>query len=116
MTYSISLFLWITTTKYLSKYLFNTSWYICCGHQPIRKITVANFKNRYEKILNLSHIRTHGFRHSFATPLINGNINIETISKLMGHSTVQETWNRYGHLYPEKTNEAIEYVNKIIKI
>ena len=34
----------------------------------------------------------------------------------MGHSTVQETWNRYGHLYPEKTNEAIEYVNKIIKI
>lgn len=101
---------------YEQVYLFNTSWYICCGHQPIRKTTVNNFKNRYEKILNLPHIRTHGFRHSFATLLINGNINIKTISKLMGHSTVQETWNRYGHLYPEKANEAIEYVNKIIKI
>ena len=99
---------------YEQVYLFDTSWYICCGHQPIRKTTISNFKNKYEKELKIPHIKIHGFRHSFASLLVNGNVNIKTISKLMGHSTVQETWNRYGHLYPEKANEAIDYINKLI--
>lgn len=99
---------------YQKVYGFNDDFYICGGFQPVRDTTVEQYKNKYAKKANLYQIRIHDFRHSFATLLINGNINIKTISQLMGHSTVDQTWNRYGHLYPESTNIAIEYINKIL--
>lgn len=100
---------------YKQVYLFKDSWFICGGLDPMHDTSIDNFKNKYALQLNLPRIRIHDFRHSFASLLINGNINIKTISKLMGHATVEQTWNRYGHLYPEAENEAIAYIDKIIK-
>ncbi len=45
--------------------------------------------------------------------MINQGISIKTISKLMGHSTVNETWNRYGHLYPSEDVMAIDVISKL---
>ncbi len=98
---------------YKQVYQFKDSWYICGGPEPMHDTSIDSFKNKYSQLLNLPKIRIHDFRHSFATLLINGNVNIKTISKLMGHATVEQTWNRYGHLYPEAENEAISYINKI---
>lgn len=33
----------------------------------------------------------------------------------MGHSTVEQTWNRYGHLYPEAENIAIRAIDKMME-
>lgn len=96
-------------------YLFEKDWFICGGLKPIWKTTCNNFKNKYEKLLGIHHIKIHGLRHSFASLLINGNVNIKTISKLMGHATVEQTWNTYAHLYPDTENEAIEYINRCIQ-
>lgn len=99
---------------YKQVYLFKDSWFICGGLEPMHDTSIDNFKNKYALQLSLPKIRVHDFRHSFASLLINGNINIKTISKLMGHANVEQTWNRYGHLYPEAENEAIAYIDKII--
>lgn len=62
---------------------------------------------------NLNKIRIHDFRHSHASLLINANINIFEISKRLGHSKVETTWNTYGHLYPDSENQIIEVLDKI---
>lgn len=88
--------------------------YICGIVAPVIDTNVENIKNRLAKQLKLPSIRIHDFRHSFVSLLINQDINIKTISKLVGHSTVDQTWNTYGHLYPEKANDAIECINRLI--
>lgn len=94
-------------------YMFSNDWFICGGINPLKDTAIENNKNKYSKIVNIPQIKIHEFRHSFASLLINFDINIKTISKLMGHSSVDQTWNTYGHLYPEKTNEAITKINEI---
>ncbi|MCH5179974.1 MAG: site-specific integrase [Erysipelotrichales bacterium] len=102
--------------RYQNVYGFSDDWFICGGLEPIKDTTLDKRKNRFAAKAGIQQIRIHDFRHSFASLLINGDVNIKTISKWMGHATVQETWNRYGHLYPEKENEAVQYLNKINKI
>ncbi|MBT6346767.1 MAG: tyrosine-type recombinase/integrase [Nitrospina sp.] len=49
----------------------------------------------------LRSIRFHDLRHTYATLLINAGENIKFIQSQMGHSSIQTTMDRYGHLYPE---------------
>lgn len=99
--------------RYQKVYGFSDDWYICGGIEPVKSTALDNYKNKIATSLNLPKIRIHDFRHSFATLLINGDVNIKTISKWMGHATVDQTWNTYGHLYPEKENEALIFIDKI---
>lgn len=41
----------------------------------------------------------HAFRHTFATNCYYKGIDVKILSKLMGHSSVQVTYNTYIHLY-----------------
>ena len=52
------------------------------------------------------HITPHCLRHSYAAMMINEGIEIYTLSKLMGHTKIATTMNRYGHLYDEKRREV----------
>lgn len=97
-----------------SVYGFQEEWFVCGGFQPMTDTTIENCNKETLKECNLPHIRVHDYRHSFASLLINADVNIKTISKLMGHATVEQTWNRYGHLYPEAENNAINAINKMM--
>ena len=41
-------------------------------------------------------------------------INIQEISRRLGHENVTITWNTYSHLYPKEEERAIEILNKIV--
>ncbi len=49
-------------------------------------------KNRFKKV------RLHDLRHSFATILLRKGINLQVISKLLGHSTYAITAKTYAHV------------------
>ena len=97
-------------------YLFNRKseiWYINGGLEPLRDTTVdKHFTSQIEE-LGLKNIRIHDLRHSYASLLINGGINIKIISEMMGHSNVEITWNRYGHLYPNAQEKATDYIDSL---
>lgn len=57
---------------------------------------------------NMSHIRVHDLRHSYASMLIAKGVDIFTVSKLMGHSSVTTTSKIYGHLYKEKRQQIVD--------
>lgn len=49
----------------------------------------------------------HALRHSYVSMLVNAGENIKFISKQVGHSSAQITWDIYSHLFPETEKEAV---------
>lgn len=54
----------------------------------------------------LERIGLHDCRHTFASYLIAAGVNAKAISTYMGHSSIEITFDRYGHLFPGNTTEA----------
>ena len=54
----------------------------------------------------LKPIGCHTFRHSFATHLLENNVNIRIVQELMGHSNVKTT-EIYTHVMDKKMNEVV---------
>ena len=61
----------------------------------------------------VKRIRIHDLRHSHATILINSGVNIVAVSKMLGHSNINQTLKTYTHLL-ESTND--ELVDRIIEL
>ena len=58
------------------------------------------------------HVTFHISRHNFATLLLSSDIDIYTVSKLLGHKDVKVT-QIYAKLIDKKRDEAIEKLPKI---
>jgi integrase len=54
----------------------------------------------------LAPIGLHECRHTFASLMIAAGVNAKTQSTFMGHSSVNITLDRYGHLMPGSEEEA----------
>lgn len=54
----------------------------------------------------LNRITPHEGRHTFASYLIASGLNAKAVTVLMGHASVTETFDRYGHLFPGHEDEA----------
>jgi integrase len=53
--------------------------------------------------------RFHRMRHTYASALIHGGCQIKELQARLGHATAKETWDTYGHLWPnseDRTREA----------
>ena len=55
----------------------------------------------------------HDLRHTFASHLIMEGVDLTTVSRLMGHSTIEMTM-RYAHLSPDHRMRAVERIGSII--
>jgi len=95
--------------------LFSDDYRICGGERPLRDTTIEKRNTSYSKAAELPHIRIHDFRHSHASLLANEGINIQEVSRRLGHSNVTMTWNTYSHLYPREEERAIEVLNRVVK-
>ena len=51
-------------------------------------------------------ITPHEARHTFASLLIDSGANVKAISEFMGHASIQETIDTYGHLLPGSRDEV----------
>ena len=52
----------------------------------------------------LQPVRLHGARHTYASLMIDSGANAKELCTYMGHGSIKETFDRYGHLFPG--NEA----------
>jgi len=48
----------------------------------------------------------HDCRHTYASLMIAAGCNAKALSTFMGHSSIQITMDRYGHLMPGSEEEA----------
>lgn len=54
----------------------------------------------YCRALGISELGLHGLRHTFAAASIRAGVDVYTLSRRLGHSTVSTTLDVYGHLWP----------------
>lgn len=59
----------------------------------------------------LEPIGLHEARHTCASVLIASGANPKVIQKIMGHATIQMTFDQYGHLMPDGLDEAAKRAN-----
>lgn len=93
---------------------FSDDFFIAGGPNTLSVSSIRYIKNALEDELHLEHIRVHDLRHSYVSVLVNAGVPITTISKLVGHASVEVTWKVYSHLYPDTLSNAIEIFDQIM--
>jgi integrase len=59
-------------------------------------------------------LRFHDLRHRYASVLIADGCDALTVKTLMGHSSITETYDTYGHLFPNQAERAAQAVGAVI--
>ena len=58
----------------------------------------------------------HQLRHTFVSVLIQLNLNAKQIQEWLGHESILETMDRYGHLFPNSLNEASQLLDSHVVV
>jgi excisionase family DNA binding protein len=77
---------------------------------PKTKNPIKNVKTAFKAACRRSGIkglRFHDLRHTAASKMVEAGIDLVTVSKILGHSTIQMTM-RYAHPTPENMRRAVE--------
>lgn len=76
--------------------------------KPLRRL------KSIEKKLDLSPVNIHGLRHTFATRLFEAGEEIEVVSSLLGHASVDITRDVYVHILNDRKRKVVEKINDIL--
>lgn len=95
---------------------FNRDYFIFGDVKPMGATTLLRIYNNYIAISSVKRIRIHDFRHSFASALIEAGVDIMVLAKMMGHTSREQIYKTYGHLYPDKQAEAIQKLESVSKV
>lgn len=61
--------------------------------------------------LGLDEVTIHTLRHTCASLLIQQGAQITTVSRILGHSTVMQTLNTYGHYYQDDLETSLQLLD-----
>ncbi|OGL44472.1 MAG: hypothetical protein A2149_03875, partial [Candidatus Schekmanbacteria bacterium RBG_16_38_11] len=76
-----------------------------------------NIQNAFETARDkagLKDFRLHDCRHTFASYLVMGGVDLFTVKELLGHKDIEMTL-RYSHLAPEHRKTAVSKIGEIVK-
>ena len=83
------------------------------GHHKCPRSYQTSFKVLTNK-LGIYNKTIHSLRHTFATRLIEKNVNPKVISELMGHTNCNITLNRYCQCFIEEKRKEIEKISQFL--
>ncbi len=66
------------------------------------------------KKAGIKKINFHALRHSYTAALISAGENIKFVQRQLGHASISQTMDTYGHLLPDIEKEAPERLKKIL--
>lgn len=81
------------------------------------KLSQKCFISRYHKLLKKIGIRDlnfHSIRHTFATRALENNMDIKTLSEILGHSNASTTLNIYAHSLIDHKRQQMKKLKRLI--
>lgn len=100
----------------LKKYPLEQNGYFLTGSSE-KTIEPRTVQRRFKKILKacqIEDVNFHILRHTFATRCVEANVDIKTLSEILGHSNVTITMNRYVHPSMEMKRMSMDKVSHYI--
>lgn len=85
------------------------------GTRPFNRDQLVARAAKAWKKAELTPIGLHEGRHTFASILIAAGVNAKALSTYLGHSSIQITLDRYGHLMPGNEDEAVALVDAYLE-
>lgn len=64
--------------------------------------------------LNISYKSMHALRHSWATRALEAHIDVQTVSRMLGHKSVATTMDIYQSVFSEQKIEAAKIMNQFV--
>jgi site-specific recombinase XerD len=87
----------------------------CSEHgTPMSDRNLERQFDAFLKAAKLPDIRFHDMRHTYAALSIAAGVDIYTLSRRMGHSSIRVTADRYGHLYAGQSDDA-DALDRLLK-
>lgn len=87
---------------------YSDDWFMFGDYSQMPTTEIDRVKSAAIEKAGLPYIRIHDFRHSHASHLIRNGVNMVTVSRRLGHSSIQMTIDRYTHIMPEDQSEIAE--------
>ena len=63
----------------------------------------------------IPHLKLHGARHTFATVMLQKNVDIKLVSHYLGHTDITTTQNIYQHINPEMLASTADLIGEMAK-
>ena len=79
------------------------------------KTKMANVSGSWSRLMKkvgVKDFKLHDLRHDFCSTLVQNNVDIYVVSRLAGHTKVEMT-ERYAHLAPDQTKNAMRIFDKL---
>ncbi len=94
--------LWKMSPEPTGEYVFTFA-----GMQICADLVTKKFRHCARKAGLNRRVHFHSLRHTFATWLVQGNVSIYEVQKLLGHSSISVT-QVYSHLAASELQEAVK--------
>lgn len=85
------------------------------NNQPIamaylRRVMCRKSKELQEKYpdMDFGHFHPHTMRHTFATHALRNGMQLKTLQKILGHSKISMTMDRYGHVLEDTLEQEMQ--------
>ncbi|WP_165422868.1 site-specific integrase [Ktedonosporobacter rubrisoli] len=92
----------------------NLDFVFCSRHG--KQLWPDNVRSRFYRMLQragLPRMRFHDLRHSPATLMRSMGVDLKVIQEILGHSTMDMTFNVYSHTLPLMQKDAAEKMKKL---
>ena len=76
--------------------------------------SITGWLHDFSRRHDLPHINPHAFRHTVASVLLANGTDIVTVSKQLGHASVNTTENFYSHIIEENKAKATECIADVL--
>ena len=76
--------------------------------------SITGWLHDFSRRHNLPHINPHAFRHTVASVLLANGTDIVTVSKQLGHASVNTTENFYSHIIEENKAKATKCIADVL--
>lgn len=102
--------------KYGNKWIDSDRLFVKWDGSPMNVRTPEDWFRKFCERNGLPYYGVHSFRHFYASALLNANVDVATVSAVMGHSTVSTTTNFYLHAFRNAASRVEPVISSVLEL